>query len=205
MTTSIGRPAYPSLAPFVVVEDDVLPTISVGNPDLKPYKAVEFRRARSNIIRRPTACSPAGIFHKEIDDPIYPGTSRETNVTLGGVTLSDGRCRPADQRRQREMTGVEFNVQTQFTFLPGVLSGFGVSANYTHVWGHATGLGGRRAICRSASSRATSGNVQIFYEKVRHRRAPRVQLSLVLSRRARPDLGERATSSPTATASLTCT
>lgn len=41
-TTSIGRPNYAQLAPFVLVEDDTVPNITLGNPDLAPYKAVNL-------------------------------------------------------------------------------------------------------------------------------------------------------------------
>jgi TonB-dependent receptor len=61
--------------------------------------------------------------------------------------------------------GVELNAQTQFTGLPGFLSGFGLSANYTHVWGHATGPGFRAGAIPLAYQSHDLGNVSLFYEK----------------------------------------
>jgi len=160
VTTSIGRPAYPSLAPFVVVEDDIVPDISIGNPDLKPYKAVNFD-ASIEYYPSPDSLFSAGIFHKQIDNPIYELSNRESDVTLGGVVypLADvGQPVNADSET---VTGVEFNAQTQFTFLPGIFDGFGISANYAHVWGHDIRAGNLPLGFQSRDI----GNVQIFYEK----------------------------------------
>jgi TonB-dependent receptor len=164
VTTSIGRPAYPSLAPFVVVEDGTPPTISLGNPDLKPYKAVNFD---ASIEYYPSSDSlfTAGIFHKEIDDPIYPFSSRQTNATYAGVTYASADVGLDMNADKESISGVEFNAQTQFTFLPGALSGFGVSANYAHVWGHATAPTVRPGDIPLGFQSRDIGNVQIFYEK----------------------------------------
>jgi TonB-dependent receptor len=165
VTTSIGRPAYPSLAPFVTVTDDpLLPAISIGNPDLKPYKAVNFD---ASIEYYPSADSlfSAGVFHKEIDNPIYPITNRLTAVTYGGVTYAQADVSTQVNADKETISGVEFNVQTQFTFLPGVLNGFGVSANYAHVWGHAKAPSVRAGDIPLGFQSSDIGNVQIFYEK----------------------------------------
>jgi TonB-dependent receptor len=63
------------------------------------------------------------------------------------------------------VSGVEFNLQTQFTSLPGFLGGFGVSANYTHVWGHATANAIRTGAIPLGYQSRDLGNVQLFFEK----------------------------------------
>ena len=164
VTTSIGRPNYANLAPFVVVTDGTPPAISIGNPDLKPYKAVNYDAA---IEYYPNADSlfSAGFFYKQIDDPIYASSARETNVTFAGVTYATadvGRLFNADSEN---VSGVELNVQTQFTSLPGFLGGFGVSANYSHVWGHAKAPTLRAGNIPLGFQSNDIGNVAVFYEK----------------------------------------
>jgi TonB-dependent receptor len=89
VTTSIGRPNYPQLAPYVTVTDtsQTATAVSIGNPNLKPYRSVnldasvEFYPAQGSIIS-------AGIFTKSIDNPIYSTTTLQNNVTLGNVLYS---------------------------------------------------------------------------------------------------------------------
>lgn len=167
VTTSIGRPNYASLVPNILVTPGTVDAISTGNPDLKPYKAVNFD---ATIEYYPNADSvfSAGFFHKEIDNPIYTYGGRQTNVTFGGVTYAQADVTQPINVNKETLTGVEFNVQTQFTMLPGILSGFGVSANYAHVWGNANagGLANFRTDKLPLAFQSKNiGNVQIFYEK----------------------------------------
>lgn len=166
VTTAIGRPNYASLIPNVVVGDVVggVQQLSTGNPGLKPYKALNFD---TSVEYYPNADSlfSAGFFHKEIDNPIYTLGQRLTPATFGGITYAQADVTQPINADKETLTGVEFNVQTQFTFLPGILSGLGVSANYTHVWGHASAANVRAGNIPLAFQSKNVGNVQIFYEK----------------------------------------
>ncbi|TCM19385.1 TonB-dependent receptor [Novosphingobium sp. PhB165] len=164
VTTSIGRPNYPDLAPYVVVEDDTVPNVSMGNPNLKPLKAVSYD---ASLEYYPTAGAlfSAGVFHKSIDNPIYTYNTRQTDVTIANVLYAAADVASPINASSEQLTGVEFNAQMQFVNLPGFWSGFGVSANYTHVWGHADADfvrdGGIPLIYQSKNV----ANAQIFYEK----------------------------------------
>lgn len=165
VTTAIGRPNYADLAPYIIVDSGAAPTaIALGNPDLKPYRAVNYD---ASLEYYPTVDTlfVAGFFHKDIDNPIYKTGNILTNATYAGVTYATANVAKPINVESEELTGVEFNLQTQFTFLPGALSGFGVSANYTHVWGHATGLPGRAGNLPLGYQSNNIGNVQLFYEK----------------------------------------
>src|ERR1044072_5395486 len=164
VTTSIGRPNYADLAPFVIVEDDTVPNISIGNPGLKPYKALNFDAA---IEYYPNADSlfSAGFFYKKIDNPISAFSDRKTNVPFGGVPYAPADVGQPINADEETVSGVEFNLQTQFTSLPGLLGGFGVSANYAHVWGHATAPTVRPGDVPLGFQSSDVGNVALFYEK----------------------------------------
>jgi len=171
VTTSIGRPNYSTLAPFITVtpNDPNPATVSAGNPFLKPYKAVNFDAA---IEYYPTQDSlfSAGFFYKDITNPIYQ-IAQKGIVNPGDIPGASPTDYPkVDLTQYTNMDkefigGVELNAQTQFTGLPGFLGGLGISANYTHVWGHATGPGFRAGAIPLAYQSHDLGNVSIFYEK----------------------------------------
>lgn len=164
VTTAIGRPNYPDLAPYIVVEDDTVPGISLGNPDLKPYKSVNLD---TSLEYYPTKDSvfAIGLFYKHIDNPIYTSNARLTNVTYAGVTYAAADVSKPINAESEVVYGIELNAQTQFTWLPGLLSGFGVSANYTHVEGHATAPGIRAGDLPLGFQSHDIGTAQLFYEK----------------------------------------
>lgn len=165
VTTAIGRPNYPALAPYVTVEDATpADSISLGNPDLKPYRAINFDASLEFYPTRDSLFS-AGVFHKQIDNPIYASSRREANATYGGVTYLLADVDQLVNFDTEYLTGVEVNAQTQFTALPGFLGGFGISANYAHIWGHADASSYREGKIPLAFQSHDVANVQLFYEK----------------------------------------
>jgi TonB-dependent receptor len=90
---------------------------------------------------------------------------RETNITEAGILYASADVTQSVNADSETITGVEANAQFQFTFLPGFFSGFGISANYTHVWGHATASAVRAGSVPLGYQSSDVGNAQIFYEK----------------------------------------
>jgi TonB-dependent receptor len=171
VTTSIGRPNYSTLAPFITVtpNDPQPATVTAGNPFLKPYKATNFDAAVEYYPTKDSLFS-AGFFYKDIKNPIYQiGQTGITNPgNIPGASAADFPTINLVQYTNMDkefIGGIELNAQTQFTMLPGFLSGFGISANYTHVWGHATGPQFRAGNIPLAYQSHDLGNVSIFYEK----------------------------------------
>lgn len=164
VTTSIGRPNYPDLAPYVVAEEDDVYNITMGNPDLKALKAVSYD-ASLEYYPQAGAVFSAGAFHKSIDDPIYTYSTRETGVTIANVLYDAADVSSPINADKEQLTGIEFNAQMQFVSLPGFWSGFGLSANYTHVWGHADASFVRSGDIALIYQSKNVANVQIFYEK----------------------------------------
>jgi TonB-dependent receptor len=164
VTTAIGRPNYANLAPFIVVTDGTPPAIALGNPALAPYKAVNYDAA-IEVYPNADSLFSAGVFTKQIDNPIYAFSQRASNVTDGGVTYASADVGQPINADSENVSGVEFNIQTQFTALPGALGGFGVSANYSHVWGHAKAAFVRAGAIPLGFQSNDIGNVALFYEK----------------------------------------
>ncbi len=164
-TTSIGRPNYPDLSPYISIDTTASPTsITLGNPGLKHYKAVNLDAAIEYYPSKDSIFS-ASFFYKHIDNPIYTQTLVLNNVTYAGQSFAQASVVQALNADSAFVTGIELNAQTQFTFLPGALSGFGVSANYTHVGGHGRDLPGRPGVLPLFLQSHDIGTAQLFYEK----------------------------------------
>lgn len=166
-TTAIGRPNYPDLAPYVQVDQTTSPTtVTLGNPGLKPYKAVSLDAALEYYLPGQGLIS-LGYFYKHINDPIYTGTTVNASGTFGGQALTGVNLVQPINVDQAMLQGIEANLQVRFTFLPGALDGFGVSANYAHITGHGQGTipGGRSGDFPLFLQSRDVGTAQLFYEK----------------------------------------
>lgn len=164
VTTAIGRPNYPDLAPYVTVEDDTIPNIGLGNPDLKPYKAVNLDLGAEYYLPGQGLLS-VGLFYKHIDNPIYAQTSVVTNGTFGNVLYPIANVTRPVNVDSEIVKGVEVNAQVRFTFLPAPFDGLGIAANFTHVSGHGKGLDDRSGNFPLFYQSKNSGTAQLFYEK----------------------------------------
>lgn len=125
-------------------------TINTGNPNLKPSSTQNFdlsvehydqhigviklsgfyKRIR-NLLQANATNGPAQLATVVLPDSIYfQGApyfdpAHPENYFITGST-------PANSDRLATIWGIETQVERRFTFLPGVLSGLGVFANYTY-------------------------------------------------------------------------
>jgi TonB-dependent receptor len=93
---------------------------------LKPEHANNYDLLYERYLT-PLGLIQAGFFYKSITDPIV------TNVTLPSTGPFAGFyvATPANAGTAY-VTGLELAFQQHFTYLPGLLSGLGVSANYSY-------------------------------------------------------------------------
>lgn len=106
------------------------PSCTAGNPDLKPYRANQYDLSFEYYPNPDTQIS-VGLFYKDIKS--FYVSSR----TLIGKRdyYGDGvlyNYNTYINGQGAKIQGVEVTAKTAFTFLPGVLSGFGVDVNYTY-------------------------------------------------------------------------
>ncbi|UIJ44674.1 TonB-dependent receptor [Sphingomonas cannabina] len=140
---TISRPPLGSLAGATTVNvSGGSRTVTTGNPYLKPFKSdnldasIEWYPSRGSIVS-------IGAFYKKISTYIQSNTITAPYSTTGlpAELLAGTNVTPDTDFVITNVTntpggplkGVELNLQQQFTFLPGLLSGFGVLANYTYV------------------------------------------------------------------------
>jgi len=165
ITTSLGRPNYPDLTPYISIDATTNPTtVTLGNPDIQPYRALNFDLTAEYYLGQRGIIS-VGAFYKRIDNPIYTYSVNMTNVTYAGQNFPTAFVVQPVNADQAIIKGIEFNLQYTFDFLPGPLAGFGVAGNYTIVGGHGRGLPGRSGEFPLFFQSSNVGSVQLTYEK----------------------------------------
>lgn len=131
---NIGRPNVGQLIPRTNVNYD-LQTISTSNPNLKPQIANNYDLSVEYYFKNAGMVS-VGLFRKDLKQFIYTqtgelvgtGTDNGFNGEFAGF-LQTTQYNGGSARVQ----GYELNASQQFTFLPGIWSGLGAYANYTHM------------------------------------------------------------------------
>ncbi|MEO1018677.1 MAG: TonB-dependent receptor [Pseudomonadota bacterium] len=179
-TESIERPGYEDLAPNRIVsdeesdlDDDGIVFISGGNPLLEPLRARSIDAYAEYYLPYRGIVS-FGLFHKEIDDPIFTA-EQQLDGTSFGFPGSQVRVSGPLNGSDASITGFEFNYSQQFGFLPEPWDGFGTSINYTQaedeaqtppVFNEETGQndGPSRESGLTGASDETY-NISVFYEK----------------------------------------
>lgn len=134
---SIGRPEYANLSPGgeITVDDGTQPglkavSVSFGNPDLKPFRAdnldatAEWYFAKGGLLS-------FGAFAKFIKNPIFTQSYTTFDTTFNGQSYETASFSQPLNANKGKILGIEAQYQQQFNFLPGLLSGFGISLNAT--------------------------------------------------------------------------
>jgi TonB-dependent receptor len=163
VTTSLGRPDYTQLAPTVTV-DASANTVTQGNPDLKPLTSTNVDLALEYYLPSQGVLS-ASLFFKDIQDPIFNQTLSGQSGTFAGVALTNALVTTPLNARKATITGVEFNAQSQLSFLPAPFDGLGVGANLALIDSSIGGLPGRLDKLPLVQQSKSVSTAQIFYEK----------------------------------------
>lgn len=130
----ISRPNVGDLVPTVIVDPNTSPkTVTEGNPALKPTKANNYDILIEHYFQ-PLGILQGGYFYKQLSNPIYPTAS-----LLGPTDPNAGfRLLRSINGPDAHIQGVELSWEQRFSFLPGFLNGFGVSANYSYTNSYVT-------------------------------------------------------------------
>ena len=131
----LARPEMGYVRNFVAVGTDTTAgfrfTANAGNPFLKPATAWTFDLTGEWYFSEVGSLT-ADLFYKSIDgffwDSVVP-----RDITNNGVTQSVDIIGPANFDGTGKVKGFEIAYQQTFDFLPGVLSGLGIIANYTFI------------------------------------------------------------------------
>ncbi len=126
----ISRPNIGDLVPSTTVDPNASPkSISKGNPNLQPTKANNYDVLIEHYFQ-PLGILQAGYFYKQLSDPIFPTTTQTTDPQYPGIPF---QLNQSINGPSAHIQGIETQWEQRFSFLPGLLSGIGVSANYSYV------------------------------------------------------------------------
>ena len=123
-TNAIARPSFTQLAPFEIANFES-ESVRRGNPNLKASRVMNFD-LMYELYFRSVGILTAGVFYKSLQDFVFEEVSLETDGPFEGF-----QSRMPQNGTTAEVWGAEFAWQQRLHFLPGVLSGLGVYANYT--------------------------------------------------------------------------
>lgn len=125
---SIRRPGFgalnPGLSYVVATNPNVQNSGSAGNPDLRPQKSESYD-ATLEYYWKNGFVAVAG-YYRDITDRVI---SAPTLEEIDGIGYNITRPRNVGEAK---LKGVEVSGQAFFDFLPGALSGLGVSGNFTY-------------------------------------------------------------------------
>lgn len=121
----IARPNFSDLPPTFGV-DVFSQKTSIGNPDLKPTHANNYDLLFEQYLK-PLGVIQGGFFYKQISDPIYSVDSMVASGPYTGFT----QTQPVNGTNGH-LWGFEMAYQQHLTFLPSLLGGAGISANYSY-------------------------------------------------------------------------
>jgi len=130
----IARPNFADLPPSGSVDFTTTPNqAAVGNPNLIPTHAHNYDILIEHYLKT-VGIIQAGWFYKALTDPIYPNVI--TNPTTGPFA-GDRVSGPINGPRAH-IQGIEMAWEQHLRFLPGLLNGMGVSANYSYTTSQAS-------------------------------------------------------------------
>jgi TonB-dependent receptor len=141
----VARPNISDLVPATTKDGNQTPypTVSTGNPKLVPTKSDNFDILAEHYFQ-PLGVVQFGYFYKHLTDPIYPTATVE--YYDGNVFCAQGSSPTCKQWQVAQsingpnahIQGIEMQWEQRFSFLPGILGGFGINANYSHTTSQVT-------------------------------------------------------------------
>ena len=123
LTRTFARPDFGSLAPGGTF-DSADTEVDIGNPNLDPTYSWNLDLMYERYIGNLGFVS-AGIFHKEVSDPIY------TAATEGQFRGEAVRLKTPTNGASGSLTGVEFAFNNSLEFISPALENFGFQSNLT--------------------------------------------------------------------------
>ncbi|HVS86912.1 MAG TPA: TonB-dependent receptor [Candidatus Acidoferrum sp.] len=127
----IARPNFTDLPPFQLL-DPSRRRLSIGNPALKPTHANDYDLLFEHYLKT-VGLIEGGWFYKDLNNPIF-----QIQVTPAAGSFTGFQVRQQVNGPSAHIQGVELAWQQHLKFLPGLLNGMGVAANYSYTTSQAS-------------------------------------------------------------------
>jgi TonB-dependent receptor len=159
----ISRPNPYDTIPYVELDESTNPyTVSLGNPNLKPEHANSYDLLYERYLK-PFGEIQAGFFYKQLSSPIYYTNALAVNT---GTYAGDNISQIINGSNAR-LLGFEVAYIQHLGFLPGVLSGTGISANYSWTTSNSGSLPGRTDTPALQRQAPNTWNISPTYDRGR--------------------------------------
>jgi TonB-dependent receptor len=149
----VARPDPYQLIPYITEDSTASPvSVTIGNPALRPEHANNYDLLYEHYLN-PLGMVQAGFFFKQLTAPqietSIPGGLSLSNFPAGYFPVATQQVLaqyPGDAITQyvngqnAYLYGYELSFQQHLNYLPGLLSGLGVSANYSYTASREKGL-----------------------------------------------------------------
>jgi TonB-dependent receptor len=169
----LSRPDYSDIAQAVTFTTvgspgSVKNTATLGNPNLKAETADNFDILFEHYLNSFGMVS-AGVFYKRITDPIVTEQVVLTNFQPSPVApVGTYTTTTPINAGDATIGGFEAAYLERLTFLPGKLSGLGISANYGYTTSRVSGLPGRSDHPRLLRNAPNTWNISPTYDRGRY-------------------------------------
>lgn len=143
-TRTLGRANYDQLAGASVLnvnetnaDGTVTGSYSGANPYLKPYLSNNFDLSIEYYFKSGGILS-GGAFIKKIENQIFEQEYTQNNVDYAGQFFNELDFSQFINLNKASIQGLEASFDQAFTFLPGMLKGFGITTNLAYTKSKAT-------------------------------------------------------------------
>jgi len=164
----IARPNFSDLPPTFDAQGNRAFQIDIGNPNLKPTHANNYDVLYEQYLK-PLGLLQAGFFYKQLSDPIFESVVTPITTNQFGSQYNNGQWSVSQpiNGAGAHLYGFEIAYQQHLTFLPGMMSGLGISANYSYTKSQIDGAPGRSDKPALARQAPNTWNISPTYD---HRR-----------------------------------
>jgi TonB-dependent receptor len=159
----VARPDAYQLVPYVTEDDSTNPaTVGLGNPSLKPEHANNYDLLYERYLN-PAGIFQAGFFVKQLSDPLISTSYTAASGPYQGDLVSQWL-----NVSNAELHGFEASYQQRLAFLPGLLSGFGMLANYSWTGSQVKHIPGRPDSPALQQQSPNTWNISPTYDRGRY-------------------------------------
>jgi TonB-dependent receptor len=143
---ALSRPDPQDIAQATTLLDNtqVPNVIGLGNPNLKAEHSNNYDVLFEQYLS-PVGMIQAGFFYKQLSDPIVNGLFAESPSLFPGANSPYVLVSQVQNIGSAHVMGFEMAYIQRLRFLPGVMKGAGISANYSHT---SSGTSGLQALLR---------------------------------------------------------